>query len=102
MKPNFKPLSNRLLVKRDKEEEETPGGIILPDSAKRQSQWGTVLAVGPGKRNQDGNYVDMDVHIGDRVCFSKYAGSELEVTTHKFLVLTEEEVLVVDRSNQED
>jgi chaperonin GroES len=90
-----RPLSDRLLVRRVEEQEKTKGGIIIPDSAKERPLEGEVIAVGSGKRLEDGTLVKLDVAKGDRILFGKYAGTEIKVDGIDHLILREEEVLGV-------
>jgi chaperonin GroES len=89
------PLGDRILVTRVDEEELTKGGIIIPDTAKEKPQEGKVVAVGPGKTNDDGNTVPLSVKKGDKVLFSKYAGTEINVEGEEHLFIREEDVLAV-------
>jgi chaperonin GroES len=94
----FTPLQDRILVRRVEEAETTRGGIIIPDSAKEKPQQGEVIAVGPGKTNDDGKVIPLTVKVGDRVYFGKYAGSEtprmyFESEGQDFVVMREEEVM---------
>jgi chaperonin GroES len=88
----IRPLHDRILVKRIAEEEKTKGGIIIPDTAKEKPQQGTVVAVGPGRR-EDGKVVPLDVKAGDTVLFGKYAGTEIKIEGEEHLILREEDVL---------
>ena len=90
---NLKPLGDRLIVEVLEEEEATFSGIVLPDTAKEKPQRGRVLAVGPGSRDEDGEYIKMDVEEGDEVIFSKYGGTEIKVGTDEYLILRESDVL---------
>ena len=92
---NVRPLSDRLLVKRLEEENTSRGGIIIPDSAKERPLRGEVLAVGTGKRLEDGTLVTLDVKKGDKVLFGKYAGTEIKVNGEDHLILREDEILGV-------
>ncbi len=92
---NLKPLQDRLVVRRVKEEETTKGGIIIPDSAKERPLEGEVLAVGNGKKLEDGTVIPLDVKAGDRILFGKYAGTEVKVDGIDHLILREDEVLGV-------
>ena len=92
---NVRPLSDRLLVKRLEEETTSRGGIIIPDSAKERPLTGEVLAVGSGKRLEDGTLVKLDVKAGDKVLFGKYAGTEIKVNGVDHLILREDEILGV-------
>jgi chaperonin GroES len=90
---NLQPLGDRLIVEVLEEEETTTSGIVLPDTAKEKPQRGRVLAVGPGGRDEDGEYIKMDVAEGDEVIFSKYGGTEIRVGTDDVLILRESDVL---------
>jgi chaperonin GroES len=91
---NLKPLGDRLIVEPLEEEQTTIGGIVLPDTAQEKPQRGTVLAVGPGARNQDtGDHIAMDVAEGDVVVYSKYGGTEIKVGADEYLILRESDVL---------
>jgi chaperonin GroES len=90
---NLKPLGDRLIVEALEEEETTASGIVLPDTAKEKPQRGRVLAVGPGARNEDGEYVPMDLAEGEEIIFSKYGGTEIKVGTEDYLILRESDVL---------
>lgn len=90
-----RPLSDRLVVRRVLETEKTAGGIIIPDSAKERPLEGEVIAVGAGKRTDDGKVVPLDVKEGDRILFGKYAGTEIKVDGVEHLILREDEVLGV-------
>ena len=89
----FRPLQDRILIKRIDKEEKTSGGIIIPDTAKEKPQEGEVIAVGNGKRLDDGKVAPMDVKKGDRVLFGKYSGSEIKIDGEEHLILREEEIL---------
>ena len=90
---DLQPLGDRLIVEVLDEEETTSSGIVLPDTAKEKPQRGKVLAVGPGPRDEDGEYIKMDVEVGDEIIFSKYGGTEVEVEGEDLLVLRESDVL---------
>ena len=90
-----RPLHDRLIVKRIDEDEKTKGGIIIPDTAKEKPQEGRVIAVGPGKVNEDGKVTPLDVKSGDRVLFSKYAGTEIQLEGVEHLIIREDDVLGV-------
>ena len=90
---DLKPLGDRVIVEVLDEEETTFSGIVLPDTAKEKPQRGKVLAVGPGARDEDGDYIKMDVAVGDEVIFSKYGGTEIKVGTDDVLILRESDVL---------
>ena len=91
----FRPLGDRLLVKRVKEEEKTKGGIIIPDTAKEKPIEGKVISVGNGKRLDDGKIAALDVKAGDVVLFGKYSGTEIKLEGEEHLILREEDVLGV-------
>ena len=92
---SLRPLGDRILVKRIEEEEEqkSPGGIIIPDTAKEKPQRGTVTAVGKGALNEKGDRVPMEVKAGDEVLFGKYSGNDVKIDGEEFLILKESEVL---------
>src|SRR3990172_4078296 len=93
MKPKamqLRPLHDRILVRRIEEEQKTKGGIIIPDTAKEKPQEGTVIAVGKGRVNEDGKLRPLDVHKGDRVLFTKYSGTEIQVVGDKLLIIRED------------
>ena len=92
---SFRPLQDRVIVKRLKEEETTKGGIIIPDSAKEKPQEGKVIAVGKGKVNDDGKVQKLDVKKGDKILFSKYAGTEINIEGDEHLIIREDDVLGV-------
>ncbi len=89
----FKPLADRILIKRIEKDETTTGGIIIPDSAKEKPQEGEVVAIGNGKRLDDGKVVPLDVKKGDRILFGKYSGTEIKLDGEEHLILREDEVL---------
>lgn len=91
----IRPLGDRILVKRIKEEEKSKGGIIIPDTAKEKPQEGKVVAVGKGKKTDDGKVIAMDVKAGDRILFGKYSGSEIKLEGEECLILREDDVLGV-------
>ena len=90
---NLQPLGDRLIVEVLDEEEITFSGIVLPDTAKEKPQRGKVLAVGPGPRGEDGEYIKMDIEKGDEVIFSKYGGTEIKLGADEVLILRESDVL---------
>jgi chaperonin GroES len=90
---NLQPLGDRLIVEVLDEEETTVGGIVLPDTAKEKQQRGRVLAVGPGSRDDNGQFVPMDLAEGDEIVFSKYGGTEIRIGTDDVLILRESDVL---------
>ncbi len=89
----IRPLNDRILVKRLEEEEKTKGGIIIPDTAKERPMEGKIVAVGNGKILEDGKRVPLDVKEGDRIIFSKYAGTEVKIEGEEHLILREDDVL---------
>ena len=95
MATNIKPLHDRVIVKRIEEGEQVRGGIIIPDTAKEKPQEGEVIAVGEGKRKDDGTRIPLDVQAGDRVLFGKYSGSEIKVDGDEYLIMREDEILGV-------
>jgi chaperonin GroES len=90
---DLQPLGDRLIVEVLEEEEITTSGIVLPDTAKEKPQRGCVLAVGPGPRDEDGEYIKMDLETGDEIIFSKYGGTEVKIGTEDYLILRESDVL---------
>ncbi|MER3455838.1 MAG: co-chaperone GroES [candidate division GAL15 bacterium] len=92
---NLKPLGDRVVVKPLEEEERTKGGIVLPDVAKEKPQHGEVLAVGPGALTEDGRRLPMDVKVGDRVLFAKYAGTEVKIGDEEYLILRQSDILAI-------
>src|SRR5579872_3540156 len=90
---NIRPLYDRIVVKRIEEQETTRNGIVIPDSAKEKPQEGEVLAVGRGKRREDGTLVALDVKVGDRVLFGKYSGTETKVVGTEYIIMREDDVL---------
>jgi chaperonin GroES len=95
MSLKLKPLGDRLVVKPIEEEEVTPAGIVLPETAKEKPQKGEVLAIGPGARDEDGERIAMDVSVGDRVLYAKYGGTEIKIDGQKLLILRESDVLAI-------
>ena len=90
-----RPLQDRVLVKRLEKEEKTAGGIIIPDTAKEKPVEGKIIAAGPGKVNDDGKLIKLDVKVGDRVLFAKYAGNEVKIDGEELLLMREEDILGV-------
>jgi chaperonin GroES len=88
-----KPLGERVFVKVNPSEEKTAGGILLPDTAKEKPQIGEVVAVGPGKRNDDGTYSPIEVKVGDKVLYSKYAGTDVKLGGDDYVLLSEKDIL---------
>ena len=89
----IKPLNDRVIVKRVEEEQKTAGGIIIPDTAKEKPQEGEVVAVGPGKRDDDGKRVALEVKKGDRILFGKYAGTEIKIDGEERIFMREDDIL---------
>jgi chaperonin GroES len=89
----FRPLHDRVVVKRVEQEEKTKGGIIIPDTAKEKPQEGEVIAVGPGARNEKGEVVPLDVKAGDRVLFGKWSGTEVKIDGEDLLIMKESDLL---------
>ena len=92
---SFRPLGDRVLVKRVEEEAKTKGGIIIPDTAKEKPQEGEVLAVGPGARDESGKRIDPDVKVGDRILFGKWSGTEVKIDGDDLLIMKESDILGV-------
>jgi chaperonin GroES len=90
---NLQPLGDRVIVEVLDEEDVTASGIVLPDTAREKPQRGKVLAVGPGSRDEDGEYIKMDVEEGDEVIFSKYGGTEIKLGVDEVLILRESDIL---------
>ena len=91
----FRPLGDRVLIKRIEEEEKTKGGIIIPDTAKEKPQEGEVVAVGPGVRDDNGKVQPLDVKTGDRILFGKWSGTEVKIDGQDLLIMKESDVLGV-------
>ncbi len=89
----FRPLHDRVLVERVESEEKTAGGIILPDTAKEKPQQGKIIAVGTGKRTEDGKIIPLEVKAGDLILFGKYSGSEVKIDGIEYLIMREDDVL---------
>ena len=89
----FRPLHDRVVVKRIEEEEKTAGGIILPDAAKEKPSEGEVVSVGPGVRGDDGKYIALDVKTGDKVLFGKWSGTEVKVDGAELLIMKESDIM---------
>jgi len=94
-KVNIKPLDDRIVIEQCEAEEKTAGGIVLPDTAKEKPQRGRVVATGPGKLLDSGQRGTMSVKVGDEVFYGKYAGSDVEVETKKYVILRESDVLAI-------
>lgn len=90
-----RPLHDRILIKRIEEKESVKGGIIIPDTAKEKPQEGEVIAVGHGKKTEEGKVIPLDVKAGDRILFGKYSGTEIKIEDQEYLIVREDEVLGV-------
>ena len=95
MSLNLKPLGDRLVIEPKEREQTTASGLVLPESAKEKPQEGEVLAVGPGRRDDDGKRIAMDVAVGDVVLYAKYGGTEIKLDGKKYLILKESDVLAI-------
>lgn len=95
MSLNLKPLGDRLVVEPKESEQTTASGLVLPETAKEKPQEGTVLAVGPGRRDDNGNRIEMDVAVGDVVLYAKYGGTEVKMEGKKYLILKESDILAI-------
>jgi chaperonin GroES len=91
----FRPLGDRVLVKRVEEESKTKGGIIIPDTAKEKPQEGEVLSVGPGARDESGKRIEPDVKVGDRILFGKWSGTEVKIDGQDLIIMKESDILGV-------
>ena len=91
----FRPLNDRVIVTRVEKEQKTSGGIIIPDTAKEKPQEGKIVAVGPGKRDDNGKRIPMEVKEGDRILFSKYAGTEIKINGIEHIFMKEDDILGV-------
>jgi len=91
----FRPLHDRVVVRRIEEEQKTAGGIIIPDTAKEKPQEGEIVAVGPGARNEKGDLVPLDVKPGDRVLFGKWSGTETKIDGEELLIMKESDIMAV-------
>ncbi len=98
MAMQLKPLGARVVVEPNEQEEVTAGGIVLPETAKEKPQKGTVLAIGPGDRDDNGKRIPMDVGVGDTVLFAKYSGTEIKMDGKKLLILRESDLLAIVES----
>ena len=92
---NLKPLADRLVVEPIEQEEVTAGGIILPETAKEKPQQGKVIAAGPGRTDDEGHRIAMEVKVGDRVLYAKYSGTEIKLDGKKVLILRESDILAI-------
>jgi chaperonin GroES len=92
---NLRPLQDRIIVKRVEEESKTAGGLFIPETAKEKPQRGEIVAVGNGKKTEDGKVLPLDVKVGDTVLFGKYAGTEIKVDGDDYLMMREDDILAV-------
>lgn len=90
---NFRPLHDRVVVRRVESEEKTKGGIIIPDTAKEKPQEGEIVAVGPGGRDDDGDLIALDVKVGDRILFGKWSGTEIKLNDEDLLIMKESDIM---------
>jgi chaperonin GroES len=90
---NFRPLQDRVLIRRIEQEEKTLGGIIIPDTAKEKPMEGEVVAIGPGARGEDGKLHPLDVKVGDRILFGKWSGTEIKLDNEDYVVMKESDVM---------
>lgn len=92
---NLKPLGDRVVLKPSPKEEVTKSGLVIPDTAKEKPQEGTILAVGPGRLDEQGKRLPMDVKVGDKVLYAKYAGTEVKIEGEEYLILKESDILAI-------
>jgi chaperonin GroES len=95
MAMNLKPLGDRVVIKPSPKEEVTKSGLVIPDTAKEKPQEGMVLAIGPGKLDEDGKRLPMDVKVGDKVLYAKYAGTEIKLEGEEHLIVKESDILAI-------
>ena len=94
-KTKLRPLADRVLVQRAKEEETISGGIILPDSAKQKQEIGTVIAVGPGKKDKDGKTIEIAVQVGNKIMWDKYGGQEVTIDDEEYLIVKADDIIAI-------
>ncbi|CDZ80940.1 co-chaperonin GroES [Candidatus Rubidus massiliensis] len=99
LKTKFQPLGNRVLLRRLEQEEKVKGGIILPDSAKKKQEQAEVIAIGPGKKDKDGNLCPMPVKVGDVVLMEKYSGQEIQLDDQEFVIVRAEDLIAIIEKN---
>ncbi|MGF1505068.1 MAG: co-chaperone GroES [Chloroflexi bacterium] len=92
---NLKPLGDRVVIEPVEQEERTQSGLYIPETAKEKPQQGKIIAVGPGRRDEDGERIDMDVEVGQTVLYAKYAGTEFKIDGNKLLILKETDILAI-------
>lgn len=95
MAVNLKPLGDRVVIKPSPKEEITKSGLVIPDTAKEKPQEGVILAVGPGRLDEDGERIAMDVKVGDKVLYAKYAGTEVKMEGEEYIILKETDILAI-------
>jgi chaperonin GroES len=95
MTTSLKPLGDRVVIKPSDKEETTKSGLVIPDTVKEKPQEGTIIAVGPGRTDEDGDRIPMDVKVGDKVLFAKYAGTEMKIDDDDLLILSEKDILAI-------
>jgi chaperonin GroES len=95
MAVTFKPLGDRVVIEPMEQEETTPAGIVIPDTAKEKPQKGKILSIGPGARDEEGKRIPLDVKVGDIVLYAKYAGTEVKIDSKKLLIVKESDVLAI-------
>ncbi len=95
MSTNLKPLGDRVVVRPTEQETTTASGLVLPETAKEKPQQGVVIAAGPGRRDDDGKRIAMDVEVGNSVLYAKYAGTEIKIDNEKLLILKESDILAI-------
>src|SRR5216684_804343 len=98
---NLKPLGDRVVVEPIEQDEMTPSGLVLPETAKEKPQKGLIVAAGPGARDEDGKRISLDVSVGETVLFAKYAGTEFKVDGKKLLILKESDLLAIVETTEE-
>ena len=97
---NFRPLHDRVMVKRESEEDVSKGGIIIPDTAKEKPQEGKVVAVGPGAKTEDGKMIPMDVKVGDLVLFGKWSGTEVKIDGKEYSIMKESDIMGISKGKK--
>ena len=95
MSTSLKPLGDRVVVRPTEQEQTTASGLVLPETAKEKPQQGVVIAAGPGRRDDDGKRIAMDVEVGNSVLYAKYAGTEIKINNEKLLILKESDILAI-------
>lgn len=95
MSTNLKPLGDRVVVRPTEQEQTTASGLVLPETAKEKPQQGSIIAAGPGRRDDDGKRIALDVQVGDSVLYAKYAGTEIKINNEKLLILKESDILAI-------